>query len=174
MTPVHMAITHNVKQGNEQSFVDKLQTFASQSMAEPGMTGIHILRPPSDSSSRQFGILRSFNTQHDADRFYESEMFADWQLQIATLIDGPPRRRKLSGLEAFFRLEQMPPRWKMAIVTFIGVLPTVLLWSTLLPPLLASLHWLAVAAIVNAAVVATLTWLAMPFLTQLLHNWLHR
>ena len=174
MTTVHMAITHNVKQGNEQQFVDKLQVFASQSMTEPGMTGIHILRPPSDSHSQEFGILRSFDSQQAANQFYESEMFADWQRQIATLIEGPPSRRKLTGLEAFFRSEKMPPRWKMAIVTFAGVLPTVLLWSTLLPPLLTSLHWLVVAAIVNAAVVATLTWFAMPLLTRILHQWLHR
>jgi antibiotic biosynthesis monooxygenase (ABM) superfamily enzyme len=59
----------------------------------------------------------------------------------------------------------------MAIVTWLGVFPTVVVWSLLLTNILG-LPWLALMAIINAAVVVTLTWGIMPLLTKLLANWL--
>jgi antibiotic biosynthesis monooxygenase (ABM) superfamily enzyme len=60
----------------------------------------------------------------------------------------------------------------MAIVTWLGVFPTVVVWSNVLSRVLGNLPWLLVMAIINAAVVATLTWGVMPLLTGLLADWL--
>ena len=175
MAEVHMAVTRKVKPGFEADFDVRLQEFAIASMHCEGMAGVHILRPPLESGSQEFGILRSFETEADAQGFYGSELFADWNQQIAGLVEGDPIRRRLSGLEAFFRNERgpMPPRWKMALVTFLGVFPSVLIWSRLVPALMGELPSLLAAVIVNALVVATLTWLVMPVLTKAFHRWLH-
>lgn len=174
MANLHWAITHRVKPGREAEFEQKLHAFAQASMGENGMIGVHLLHPFENAASNEYGILRSFDSEADAERFYGSKLFADWKASVLDLIEGEPSRRQMSGLEAFFRSESrpMPKRWKMAIVTFLGVLPSVLLWSSLLPALLTGLHWLAVAVVVNAAVVATLTWIVMPWLTRIFHNWL--
>lgn len=176
MAEVHMAVTRKVKPGYESDFDSRLQEFAIASMHCEGMAGVHILRPPLESGSSEFGILRSFETEAHAQRFYDSELFANWNKQIAPLVDGHPIRRRLSGLEAFFRRERgpMPPRWKMALVTFLGVFPCVLIWSRVIPALMSELPSLLTAVIVNALVVATLTWLVMPLLTKTFHDWLHR
>jgi antibiotic biosynthesis monooxygenase (ABM) superfamily enzyme len=110
-----------------------------------------------------------------AARFYESDLFRNWEERVSALVVGEPVRRRLHGLEAFFRETQRapPPRWKMAIVTWIGVFPSVLLWSSLLPKVLSSLPSLAVVAIVNVFVVVTLTWGVMPLLTRIFAAWLH-
>jgi antibiotic biosynthesis monooxygenase (ABM) superfamily enzyme len=68
----------------------------------------------------------------------------------------------------------LPPRWKMALVTYLGVVPSVVLWSSTLRPILKDSHWIVGILIVNGAVVATLAWVMMPALTRLFHQWLHR
>lgn len=175
MADLHFAVTRRVRPGYEAEFEANLLDFARSSMRVEGMAGVHILRPAPDSPTREYGILRSFESQSFADAFYESELFSNWQKAIADFVEGEPHRRQLSGLEAFFRSGKgvMPPRWKMAIVTFLGVLPSVLLWSNIIPPLLAGTHWLLTAAAVNVAVVCTLTWGVMPLLTKWFHSWLH-
>jgi antibiotic biosynthesis monooxygenase (ABM) superfamily enzyme len=92
------------------------------------------------------------------------------------MVVGEPQRRRLHGLEAFFRDTKHgpPPRWKMAIVTWMGVFPSVLLWSSLLPNLLSGLPHLLVVAIVNVFVVATLAWGVMPLLTRFFAGWLQK
>ena len=175
MSVVHLAITHHVKPIYEDEFRERLRWFAQHSMDQPGIRGIHLLSPCGNEGVREFGILRSFDSQADADRFYQSKLFLDWQQEISEFIEQPPTRRALTGLEAFFRshTDAAPPRWKMAVVTFLGVLPTVLFWSSLLPPMLGETHWFLAASLINGAVVATLTWLAMPLLTRVFHRWLH-
>ena len=174
MAKVHVAVTRRVKSGAEVEFDQELQKFARDSMEFEGMAGIHILRPPADSNSNEYGMLRSFESQQAADRFYKSKLFENWTRTISTLVEGEPVRRRLSGLEAFFREESepLPPTWKMAIVTYLGVFPTVLLWTSFLPQMLSGISEFLVAAIVNAFIVITLTWAVMPLLTHVFDGWL--
>ncbi|MEM0927361.1 MAG: antibiotic biosynthesis monooxygenase, partial [Planctomycetota bacterium] len=178
MSGVHRAITRIVRKGCEDEFEEAIKRFVSKSMAHDGTTGAHLLRPTAKSRPREYGILRSFRDEEEMQRFYESDLFAEWQHEVADLVEGQPIYRNLHGLEAFFRVggrRQPPPRWKMAVVTWLGVFPVVLLWSTLLAPMLSGrLHSIFVTAAVTLAAVVTLTWLVMPQLTKLFSTWLHR
>lgn len=174
MEVVHVAVTRQVKPGCEQAFEDALREFARESLREPGTTGIHLIAPVPGTDGCEYGILRSFESEAASRRFYESDRFKNWQEQVTPLVVGSPQRRRLHGLEAFFRDKKHtpPPRWKMAIVTWMGVFPSVLLWSSLLPQALSGLPQLLVVAIVNVFVVATLAWGVMPLLTRLFAGWL--
>ncbi|MCU0706978.1 MAG: antibiotic biosynthesis monooxygenase [Pirellula sp.] len=174
MPVVHCAVTRRVRPGCEEQFDEQLLAFVRQSIATDGVVGVHILRPAPGNNDREYGVLRSFESEAAAEKFYASDVFNRWLLDVEPLVEGEPEHRKLTGLEAFFRSERgwMPPRWKMAILTFMGVLPVALLWSHLLGPMLSNQHWLVRAASINVAVVSTLTWVVMPFLTKLFHSWL--
>lgn len=175
MSMIHCAITRVVRAGKEEEFESAIQRFVGRSMDHHGTTGAHLIRPTDASRPREYGILRSFRSEEDMREFYDSELFADWQAEVAEFVDGEPVYRQLHGLEAFFRnaKNESPPRWKMAIVTWLGVFPVVLLWSQILSTLLKSLHTIAVTAAVTGAAVITLTWLVMPVLTRVFSNWLH-
>jgi uncharacterized protein len=82
----------------------------------------------------------------------------------------------LHGLEAFFRdFDGAPPtRWKMAVVTWIGIFPTVWLWTWLLSGLLNGPHPVAGMAIADVFIVITLAWIAMPLLTRAFAGWLNQ
>ena len=174
MDEVHIATTRLVRPGMEGAFEAAIRDFARQSLIEQGTTGVHLIRPIPGTHGCEYGILRSFENEAASRTFYESDSFKKWQEQVAPLVVGKPFRRKLHGLEAFFRERQPvpPPRWKMAIVTWLGVFPTVLFWTSILPNMLGGFSTLAAIAISNVFVVVTLTWAVMPFLTRLFTGWL--
>jgi antibiotic biosynthesis monooxygenase (ABM) superfamily enzyme len=174
MDNVHVAVTRQVKPGCEEEFEQALREFARESLREPGTTGVHLIEPVPGTNGCEYGILRSFESEEASRRFYDSEIFRQWQQRADHLVIGDSVVRRLHGLEAFFRdSNHSPPRWKMAIVTWLGVFPTVLLWSSTLPQFLGRLPQLLVVAIVNVFVVVTLAWVVMPLLSRLLAGWLH-
>ena len=103
MPDIHIAVTRHVKPGLEDRFDELLRSFVKETMTAQGVTGVHLLRPPTGSESREFGILRSFDDESSAEQFYGSARFQAWTEQVADLVEGQPLRRRLSGLEAFFR-----------------------------------------------------------------------
>ncbi|MBX3746088.1 MAG: antibiotic biosynthesis monooxygenase [Verrucomicrobiae bacterium] len=174
--PIHIAITRRVRQDRVEDFKHLLAEFAQRSLGEPGTLGVHCLHPPPGAASREFGILRSFATEHARDAFYETPLYKEWVRRIEPMVEGEAEYRQLSGLEAWFRDTKgpMPPRWKMALLTWMAVWPISTLVPSLLRPILAPVaHPLVFTAIVSASIVVTLTWFAMPALVRLSHSWLH-
>lgn len=174
--PVHYAITVRVRDGKEAEFAELLAGFAQRSLGYPGSTGVHLIQPVPGTDCREFGILRSFASEHHRRAFYESDMYQQYKAQTAHLVEGEPIFRELNGLEAFFQSggQRPPRRWKMAVVTYMAVVPSLIVWSTILTPYLSECHWVVRILVVNAAIVATLAWGMMPVLTKLFHKWLHR
>lgn len=172
---VNVAITHEVKPGHEDEYEAALREFARTSLHEPGTAGVLLLAPVPGTHGCEYGILRSFESQEACDAFYQSALFRDFHDRTRPLVVDQAVRRKLHGLEAFFRdpKSNPPPKWKMALVTWLGVYPASLLWSTVVPPYLTGLPELLVRAIVNVFVVITLAWFVMPRLTQIFASWLY-
>ena len=172
--PIHIAITRRVRPGCEAEFQRALQEFFQASFAHGGVLGASMLTPPPGSDSREFGILRTFANEADRDAFYESPMFKAWDERAKTLTEGEPVYRQLHGLEAWFRSpHEPPPRWKMAVVTFLGVFPLAMILNLTISPMIRSLNFVLSNAVFNACVVAGLTWLVMPVLTWLFRGWLN-
>jgi len=172
---VHVAIMRVVQPGREREFERLVQQFFEDAARQPGVCGAYLLRPFAGSSARDYGILRSFASADDRDRFYASDLYRRWNEAVAPLVEGAPERRELHGLEAFFRAEGKapPPRWKMAVLTWIGVNPAVYVFSNAIPAL-TEFPMLVNLLVVNSFVVASLAWVLMPLLTKLFQGWLHR
>ncbi|MDB5902567.1 MAG: hypothetical protein JWM26_1445 [Betaproteobacteria bacterium] len=171
---VHVAIMRVVRPGREREFEALIQKFFEEAARQPGVCGAYLIRPIVGSLSREYGILRSFHSEEDRDRFYGSDVYRDWNDAVAPLVEGGPQRRELHGLEAFFHGNAPPPpRWKMAVLTWVGVNPAVFIFSNAVPAIVGELPMLAGLLLVNAFVVASLTWGFMPALTKLFSRWLH-
>ena len=83
-------------------------------------------------------------------------------------------QREMTGLEAWFRSPQNPPpRWKMAVATYLGVVPVIMGLSLTIGPVVRSWNFILNNLVFNACVVALLTWVVMPLITRILHRWLH-
>lgn len=174
---IHIAITRRVRKEHTREFERMLAEFASHSLTEPGSRGVHLLYPPPGSDSIEYGILRSFASAADRDAFYASAFYKDWIAQIEPMIEGGPVFRQLDGLEAWFREPHaaMPPRWKMALLTWIAVWPVSMAVPAALAPIYGSNVPGAIRAGVGAVgIVLVLTWVAMPLLVKVARPWLHR
>lgn len=172
-TSVHVAIMRKVRKGHEAEFEAKLSAFFEGAAQQTGVSGAYLIRPVSGSDSREYGILRTFESEADMRHFYNSATYIRWQDEVRPLVDGEPRKQQLHGLEAFFRGSGTPPpQWKMALITWIGVNPAVYIFSSAVPAVLGPLPMLAGLLLVNAFVVASLTWGFMPALTRIFRPWL--
>lgn len=166
---IHLAITRRVKEGAEERFEEAIRSFfEAASEAEPE-SRVHLIRPL--GTDRTYGILRSFPNAPAKDAFYASQLFRDWDAAARDWCEGEPERLELSGLEAFFPGEA-PPAWKMALLTWIAVNPAVYLCAKGIPALIGTTPPLVELLLVNAGVVALLTWLLMPLLVKLAGPWL--
>jgi antibiotic biosynthesis monooxygenase (ABM) superfamily enzyme len=88
------------------------------------------------------------------------------------------RTQILSGLETWFTLPRLPgtpppPRYKMAVLTWITIFPLITLVVILLGPLLDGLALVPRLAITTAVTVPIMTWLVMPRVTRVMRRWLY-
>ena len=173
--PIHVAIIRRVKPGRERDFERELSAFAQRSLAEAGARGVHLIYPSSSSGSNEYGILRTFVSDSDRSAFYKSTLYCEWLTAIEPLVDGEPKYRELHGLEAWFRNPSPggPPLWKMAIATYLGVVPVIMFLSLTLGRLIQNWNFVLNNIVFNAFVVALLTWVVMPVITRTLHGWLN-
>ena len=167
-----------VKPGCEEKFEAELHDFISRSLQTEGQLGVSVMRPVQGSRSREYGILRRFRDLECRDRFYESPLFQQWEVTVASLTEGEPKHQELSRLETWFVLPGqravIPPLpWKMALVTVLGVWPTSMLVPWLLNPLISDLSLILQAFFVAVGIVILLTWVIMPKLVRILNPWLY-
>ena len=175
--PVHAAITRTVKPGCEGAFEDAISKFFSETMRDKASLGALLIRPMPGTQNRTYGILRTFASDQDPDAFYNSVNFRKWDETVKSLVEADYSRQDLHGLEAFFTdpgLIRHPPRWKMALVTWVGVWPTVYAISSAVAPQLSGFHPFLATGVVTFFVVLALTWAVMPVLTRAVQSWLKR
>lgn len=67
-----------------------------------------------------------------------------------------------------------PPRWKMAVLTWVGIYPVITTAMFLLWPVIGPLPIPLKTLCVTLVVVPTMVWLVLPFLQKRLYNWLNR
>jgi antibiotic biosynthesis monooxygenase (ABM) superfamily enzyme len=177
LEPVSVLTVRTAKPGFEERFEAELHNFISQSLETEGQLGVSVMRPVKGSGSREYGILRRFMNKSYRDRFYESPFFRQWEVAVASLTEGEPERRELTGLETWFvspgqRAVIPPPPWKMAIVTALAVWPVSILVPWLLNPFISNLPFSLQALLVAVGIVILLTWAVMPVLVRILKPWL--
>jgi antibiotic biosynthesis monooxygenase (ABM) superfamily enzyme len=171
--PIHIAITVRVRKAQVAEFERALTDFVSRSLAEPGARGVQCLYPPPGSASTEYGLVRSFASAADRDAFCWSAFFKDWLARIEPMVEGRSTCRELRGLEAWFRDEHMPPRWKIALLTWPAVwLASTLMRTIVAPALGPNIPQVVEAGFITAGVVIILTWVVMPFLVRIARPWL--
>ena len=174
--PIQVAIVRTVKPGSEAAFERALHDFIQRTLPQPGQMGVHIIRPAPGSNSLQYGIIRKFAGRKALAEFRTSPEYLEWNQTVLDLTEGGSHVEELCGLESWFTLPGRPlqplPQWKMAVATYLGVVPVIMGLSLTLGPLISSWNFILNNLVFNACVVALLTWVVMPLITRALHGWL--
>lgn len=175
--PQTVVISRRVKPGNEDAF-EKLSTEMTLAAMEfPGHLGAHMFRPASVDDP-EYRIIFKFATEAELEDWVSSDVRKMYIEQIEPLLLEPSQIEKLNTLVTWFSLPgrtpvKPPPRYKMAIVSWVALFPIVTAIFWLFEPWLVLIPLIPRVAMVTAVVMVLMTWVAMPRLTRLFAGWLY-
>ncbi|MCK6481617.1 MAG: antibiotic biosynthesis monooxygenase [Planctomycetaceae bacterium] len=170
--PVKIVLERKARPGAGGRLVDWIRRLVDSARRSEGLEGSSVL---TTGEAGAYIILLRFENRASLDRWSASEevrgLLAEGESMATAGVPSPP----VSGFETWFQLPGLaaptpPPRWKMALLTWLALVPLVLGVGRVVP---RSLPEPVQVAVGTAVPVVLLTWLIMPFLARSLHGWLY-
>lgn len=175
--PVTAVISHVVRAGREEGYEEWFHGIAADARKFTGHLGVSAIRPQ-DHAHPEYVVILKFDCYNNLKTWLESDVRREWIERLQPLIERPENIQTLSGLETWFALPNRPmkappPRYKMALVTWVGVFSTIFVLNWVLTPLLLGFPAILRLLISTGVTVLLLTYVIMPRLTQLFRKWLY-
>jgi len=174
--PVTVSISRRVLPGREAEYEDWVRRIIAAASDFTGHLGVNVLRPSGKTDGRYVLIYR-FDSWEHCQIWEKSETRANFVAELDGIVAGEAETRKVTGLEAWFDLPEVPaqkhaPQWKMAIVLVVVVFVVVYPLQLAVLPVTADWpHWLRTLTIAVIQVLL-MTYVLMPKVTKLLRGWL--
>lgn len=174
---VTVVFSHLVKPGRETGYEEWMKGISAVAKTFPGHAGVSIFRPEK-GPLLQYVIVLKFDRMENLQNWLDSDVRQEWIERSKPLIQPPQELQILTGMETWFTLptqlgKPAPPRYKMAVITWLGVYSCVMVLGYILKPILGNLPLFLNQAISIAIVVILLTYIIMPRLTKLFSKWLY-
>lgn len=175
--PVTVLVARRAAPGNEAALETALREAISWSSGFQGHGGAHLVRPTSATEP----VYRVFFRFDARSRFLAWRDDPRTRAHLATLdrlTEGAAHATVLTGMEAWFAVAASPsrpppPRYKAALVTWLGLYPTVAALIFVLGPVTSLLPSLLATAVVTATAVVLMTWVVGPLMTRLFRPFLY-
>jgi len=163
--PVTAVASRRVKSGREQEFEEWVSGILGAAVEFRGYLGSNVIRPRDDDDD-EFQIVFKFDHASNLKHWEESEERQSWLRRVQPLVH-EENLRVLTGLETWFTLsskpgQPAPPRYKMAVVTWIAVFPLATAIFALTQPLLGGLPIVIRTLVFTVIMVTTMTYVVMP------------
>jgi len=162
--------------GEDGALEAAIRAMIAAATALPGHQGVTVTRP-APPVQPGFRIIYRFDSGEHLAAWLGSEAYRRLAAEADRHTLGAPESQDLVGLEAWFTLPgamRPPRRWRLTVVTWIGIFP--LSWAAawafgrLLPP---GTPGGVRAALIAAAIVPAMTYAVAPWLTRLFRAWLY-
>jgi len=169
-----MVFERHVQPGAGAAFRAWSERFLEAAKRSPGHEGGSVLAVPNGDS--QFVLVR-FASAATLEQWQRSVEFAALMREADVLGRAGEYSETRSGMESWFTLpgKPMPSRppanWKMALTTWVALLPMVVALGYVFRPF--GLPVLLEQALSTIIPVVVLTWVVMPALTRFLYEWLY-
>jgi uncharacterized protein len=174
---VFRVVRRRAKPGCEQAYEALIRAMFEDASHFPGYLSAQLVPP--ETPGGEYQIIQRFGTEQDLARWNASKARATWHERLRPVADGDPEYRLLTGLEGWFAPTSLPsssppPRWRLTVVSWLGIFPTVALLLWFVAPLLASLPFLLRTALFTAMVAVAMSYLVMPRLSRWMAWWLRK
>ncbi|HET7147038.1 MAG TPA: hypothetical protein VFI73_00940 [Candidatus Nitrosopolaris sp.] len=165
-------ISRNIAAGHEKEYDDWLQRFMISERQFQGYIGTTIIAPGGNVSSVRY-VINRFADQASLDAWENSEVAHS----LLEEVNKYSTLQRVTGLETWFSLPNLkvmsaPPKWKMAIVSFIAAYSISSVAHYFLSSYLGQAPLLT-EILMTIILVIGLTYFAMPLLSRLLRRWLY-
>lgn len=177
---VTMLISRRVTPGREAEFEHVMGQIIAVAGTFRGHLGSQLVRPgdEQDVEDSLYHVVLAFDSKNNLDAWQSSPARSLGLAAAAPYIEGPTTVRQVSGLAHWFQppasQKQMPPpRWKVAVVTWLGIFPTAYILFLLLGDVLGQLPLLPRIMALTVLVVGLMTWVVAPQLTRFFKFWLY-
>jgi antibiotic biosynthesis monooxygenase (ABM) superfamily enzyme len=172
--PVTVTVARRVTPGLEPEFERWYDGVIAAAAKYPGFLGAGILRP--NQVGQEWHVVYRFSDQDALDGWESSPERAEWLSRADTFVEETGVRR-VSGLETWFampgRTAPAPPKWKMAAVTLLAIIPLVLLMNVLVLPHIAGWPLVLRTLVFSGTLTTLMTWVIMPRLTRAFSRFLY-
>lgn len=175
--PVTVSVSRRVQPGREPDYEAWVHGIAEAATEFAGHQGLNVLRP-SDQTGGRYVLIYRFDSDAHAEAWEASPERAHWIAKLDGITEGEGERKRVTGLEVWFDLPDVPasahaPRYKMALVLIVVVFGLVFPLQVFLGPHLTGLpRWVQSLTIVTIQVLL-MTYVVMPRVTAMLRSWLY-
>lgn len=175
--PVFRIVRRRAKPGCARAYEELVRAMFDDAKKFPGYLAAELIPP--EAPDGEYQIVQRFATEADLERWNASPERAAWHERLNPVAEGDPEYRLLHGLDAWFAptalpAHKPPPRWRMTVVSWMGIFPTVAVLLAFVAPLLASWPFLLRTAVLTAMVAGLMSYVIMPRLTRWMAWWLKR
>lgn len=178
-----MLVTRRIRPGHEAAFEERMHDMLAAATAFPGHLGGQLIAPDAADDDVAddpglYHVVFAFDTAEHLAAWQGSEVRARSLQAIEPHTLGHARVRQVGGLALWFQEpagppRSPPPRWKVAVVTWLGICPTVYLLFLTVAPWLDAWALLPRVMLITVLVVLVMTWGVAPQLTRWFAPWLH-
>ncbi|MEM7551024.1 MAG: antibiotic biosynthesis monooxygenase [Bacteroidota bacterium] len=173
-----VVVSHFVKQGKEKVFENALKQVIQKAKDYKGYEGIQIINVSKNTDSEYILLIR-FDKEANYKIWEQSTPRNTWFKELEEYITKESEIRHQEGLEFWFSLPQMtasvPPRkWKMALLTWMVIYPSVLTLSTVAGIYLDFMPLFIRMLIVSMILVSLMTYIIMPKITTVFASWIFK
>jgi len=170
-----VVVSIKIKPGFEKDYDEWLRRFLVSVGKVPGYLGTTTINETGTNSSARH-IIHRFRDKASLEAWENSQELHEQTEEVNKY--STPYLQKATGLETWFAIPDLkanvppPPKWKMAIVAFIGAYSLSLVAGYVLILLLGQ-QPLLFNLFMTIILVIGLTYFAMPLLSRLLRRWLY-
>jgi uncharacterized protein len=175
--PVTLVLTREVKAGHEDAFEAVLHRLAAEVRRWPGHLDLTVLAPQ-PGGPRIYTIVSHFDGRAAADAWLASQERAQLIAEADLHAAGELKTRYLSGLEGWLAQPGTavlvpPARWKVALLSAVGIVPLLEAVTYLLAPRLSGLPVWARPLVAVVLVIPLMQYAVMPLLSRVARPFLY-